>query len=137
MKSAEAFATRELSVLPVRLDHVRAVGELADSVGSILDHEDHQVLVMAAYLHDIGYAPRLARTGFHPLDGAEWLAAMGEPRLAGLVAHHTGSAYEARNRGLADEHSRFEQEESPVADLLSWCDLSRGPQVNQSHQKTG
>lgn len=128
VKTAEAMAARELSMLPGRLGHVRAVGELAESVGSILGHEDHQVLVMAAYLHDIGYAPRLARTGFHPLDGAEWLAAMGERRLANLVAHHTGSVYEARNRGLADEHSHFEQEVSLVADLLSWCDLSRGPQ---------
>jgi hypothetical protein len=53
-----------------------------------------------AYLHDIGYAPRLVRTGFHPLDGAEWLASMGEIRLANLVAHHTGALHEAGERGL-------------------------------------
>jgi hypothetical protein len=32
-------------------------------------------LVAAAWLHDIGYAPELAKTGFHPLDGSAALAA--------------------------------------------------------------
>ncbi|WP_406239339.1 hypothetical protein [Nocardia sp. NBC_01009] len=27
----------------------------------------------AAWLHDIGYAPDIARIGFHPVDGAEFL----------------------------------------------------------------
>ena len=30
-------------------------------------------LVAAAWLHDIGYAPELVETGFHPLDGARYL----------------------------------------------------------------
>jgi HD superfamily phosphodiesterase len=30
---------------------------------------DADLLVLAALLHDIGYAPTLRRTGFHPIDG--------------------------------------------------------------------
>jgi hypothetical protein len=30
---------------------------------------DRPVLIAAAWLHDIGYAPGLPETGFHPLDG--------------------------------------------------------------------
>jgi hypothetical protein len=38
---------------------------------------DRDVLVAAAWLHDVGYAPELAVTGFHPLDGAQHLEAAG------------------------------------------------------------
>ncbi|WP_308014616.1 hypothetical protein [Nocardia coffeae] len=31
---------------------------------------DGELLADAAILHDVGYAPRLAVTGFHPLDAA-------------------------------------------------------------------
>jgi putative nucleotidyltransferase with HDIG domain len=129
VRDAEATAARELATLPTRLAHVRAVAELADSIGQLLVPDEHLTLVSAAYLHDIGYAPQLAHTGFHALDGALWLREQGgEPRLANLVAHHTGAVHEARSRGLEQELAEFEREESLVADLLSWCDLNRGPQ---------
>ena len=38
-----------------------------------------EVLVAAAWLHDIGYAPDIVATGFHPLDGARYLAGLGAP----------------------------------------------------------
>ena len=60
-----------------------------------------ELLIAAAYLHDIGYAPELEDTGFHPLDGARWLRAQGQERLACLVAHHSGAWFEAEARGLA------------------------------------
>jgi hypothetical protein len=53
-----------------------------------LGPDDREILVAAAWLHDIGYAPGLAETGFHPLDGARWLRTAGfGDRLAGLVAY--------------------------------------------------
>jgi hypothetical protein len=127
VQTAEATAMRELAALPTRLAHVRAVAELAHSVGNVLPPQERSTLVAAAHLHDIGYAPRLARTGFHALDGARWLQAQGELRLANLVAHHTGALHEARSRGLEQELAVFLREDSPVSDLLSWCDLNRGP----------
>ncbi|MGI9098564.1 MAG: HD domain-containing protein [Solirubrobacteraceae bacterium] len=89
--------------------------------------EDRPTLLAAAYLHDIGYAPDLARTGFHPLDGAIWLRERQRERLARLVAHHSGARYEAAVRGLVDPLARFAEESSPVADALTYCDLTTGP----------
>ena len=128
---ARRAAEAELAELAGRLGHVTAVAELAASVPVELSAEERDVLVSAAWLHDIGYGPRLVETGFHPLDGARWLAAQGEQRLARLVAYHTGAAHEARSRGLADVLAEFEREVSLVADLLTWCDLRTGPSVNQ------
>jgi HD superfamily phosphodiesterase len=49
--------------------------------------EDATLLLAAALLHDVGYAPDIAHTGFHPLDGAWYLREVGAPdRLTALVA---------------------------------------------------
>jgi hypothetical protein len=82
------------------------------------------VLVAAAYRHDIGYPPTLVRIGFHPLDGARFLRAVGRDRLACLVAHHSGARHEAAERGLLDALERFPEERSLVADMLSCSDLT-------------
>lgn len=38
------------------------------------------------------YAAALRDTGFHPIDGAKYLAAAGWPnRIASLVAHHSAA----------------------------------------------
>jgi HD domain len=125
--AARRVAGAELAALTGRLRHVTAVAELAASVPVELSTEERDVLVSAAWLHDVGYSPRLVATGFHPLDGARWLAAQGEQRLAQLVAYHSGATYEARYRGLVDELAEFQPEASLVADVLTWCDLRTGP----------
>lgn len=117
-------------VLPRRWRHVQAVAARADRVASILaESNDRELLVSAAVLHDIGYAPSIAKTGFHPLDGARWLRDVEfDDRVAGLVAHHTNAVVEAELRGLDRELSgEFDREESQVADLLWYCDLTTGP----------
>jgi len=55
-----------------------------------------------ALAHDLGKVDALRTTGtdFHPLDGAAFALACGEPRLAALIAHHSGARYEAALRGL-------------------------------------
>lgn len=80
-------------------------------------------------MHDIGYAPGAVDTGFHPLDGARWLRSRNiDPRIAALVAHHSCAIFEARERGLADVlDSEFEREESLVADMLWYADMTTGP----------
>lgn len=86
------------------------------------------MLIAAAYVHDIGYAPELVQTGFHPIDGARWLRDQGHPQLACLVAHHSGARFEASARGLADAIAAFPEEASAVADALTYCDLTTGPE---------
>ncbi len=93
----------------------------------MLGEAERELLVAAAYLHDIGYAPGLVVTGFHPIDGARHLRELGYERLAGLVAYHSGARYEAEGRGLAEELAEFSDEGSAVTKLLTYCDMTTGP----------
>jgi hypothetical protein len=96
-------------------------------VARLLEPDDADALVEAAYLHDIGYAPALAKSGLHPLDGARYLRARGAGRLASLVAHHGAADEEAALRGLADELAEFRPDRGDAASLLDYCDLTIGP----------
>jgi hypothetical protein len=78
-------------------------------------------------VHDIGYAPGLATTGFHPLDGPQWLRGQGYERLACLMAHHSGARFEAQVKGFGDALDAFPQAHSLTADLLTYCDLTTDP----------
>ncbi len=60
--------------LPRRWAHVQGVAKKAEHVAASLALSD-EALVAAAWLHDVGYAPGVTDTGFHPLDGARYLAA--------------------------------------------------------------
>jgi hypothetical protein len=90
--------------------------------------EDFDVLLAAAWLHDIGYAPSVRVTGFHPLDGARYLREHGWPsRVCGLVAHHSGANIVAEARGLTAELSEFVPDDGLVADVLTFADQTTGP----------
>ena len=123
-----ALARRYLAGLARRWRHVQGVGRLAEHVADVLGLDDG-ALVAAAWLHDIGYSPALAETGFHPLDGARFLRRIGAgDRLARLVAHHSCAVYEARVRGLEQELlAEFEPEQSVTYDALVFCDMVTGP----------
>src|SRR5271170_2195439 len=58
--------------LPRRWAHGQGVAARARSLAPILG-TDADLLEAAAWLHDIGYAPCLAATGLHALDGARYL----------------------------------------------------------------
>ena len=106
--------------------HSKAVGERARWMAAAFSPEDGVQLVAAAYLHDIGYAPALHRTGCHALDGAHHLRSLGHERLARLVAHHAEARFEAKLRGLDRELEAFPREPSAVADALTCCDMTVG-----------
>jgi HD superfamily phosphodiesterase len=115
---ASALARQHLDpALPGRWRHVQGVGARGAEIAVRLGLAD-DMLACAAWLHDIGYGPDLAETGFHPLDGARFLRKIGAgDRLARLVAHHSCAVYEARVRGLDRELlGEFEPEESVTAD---------------------
>jgi HD superfamily phosphodiesterase len=120
-------AQRALGPRGARWVHTQAVAKRASEIGGVVAIDDRPTLVAAAYLHDIGYTTELAETGFHPLDGAIWLRAHGLERLASLVAHHSGARFEAAARGYAERLAAFSEEQSAVADALTYCDLTTGP----------
>ncbi|WP_280297078.1 HD domain-containing protein [Nocardia abscessus] len=120
---AERLARRYLAPLPRRLDHVAGVVRQATLAAPVADDPD--LLVVAAWLHDIGYAPELARIGFHPVDGAEFLRDQGaSDRLCALVANHSCACIEARRRGLTIE---WDDEETALRDALWWADMTTTP----------
>jgi hypothetical protein len=124
---AEDHSRRLLSPLGHRWRHARMVAQAARQLTIGLAPEDAEVLIAAAYLHDVGYARELAFTGFHPLDGARHLRGIGLERLAGLVAHHTQGRHEAKLRGLQEALAEFDDEDSLVSAALAYCDLTTGP----------
>jgi predicted hydrolase (HD superfamily) len=115
--------------LPQRWRHVQAVAAKAQVAASALDQVDGPMLVASAWLHDVGYAPDVADTGLHALDGARWLLKHGWPvRLAALVAHHSCALFEAEERGLARTLvAEFEHENSATSDALWYVDMTTGP----------
>lgn len=118
-----------LSPLGDRWLHTHGVAACAAELAVIVPAGERELLVDAAWLHDVGYAPALVESGFHPLDGALFLSRQGYPkRLCALVAHHSGARFEAEERGLLDALGRFELEDSPVMDALVVADLTTGPQ---------
>lgn len=125
---AAALTRTYLSGDPQRAAHVEAVAELAERVARRLAPTALYPIVAAAHLHDIGYAPNLQHTGFHPLDGANFARAEGFPELVvGLIAHHTGAWSEALERGLSEELAQFRLPPKPLLDILTYADLHCGP----------
>lgn len=90
-------------------------------------------MVTAAWLHDIGYAPALVDTGFHPIDGARYLRRIGfgNATLWTLVAHDTCAVIEAEERGLADvltgEFPAGRAAPLLALSALTYCDMTTGP----------
>jgi putative nucleotidyltransferase with HDIG domain len=124
---ATAQAERLIGALGDRWTHVQAVADKARGLAAVLSPEDAELLVAAALLHDVGYAPSLNRLGFHAVDGARFLRARGHERLARLVAHHSGARFEAEERGLVEELAAFPVEDGPVMDALTFADMTTGP----------
>lgn len=123
---ARSTSERLLGPLGRRWVHVQQVAKVASIVGRCLP-DDRDTLIAAAYLHDIGYAPALKVTGFHPLDGGRYVQKFGYEFLARLVAHHSGARIEARRRGFENYTDEFVLVNSPLDQALTYCDLTTGP----------
>jgi hypothetical protein len=126
-----AIAEMELAVsLPRRWAHSEGVARRAVMLAPVLA-EDADLLASAAILHDVGYAPRLAIAGFHPLDGARFLRDVhrADERLTRLVANHSFALLEAEERGLRDalEVEFPLLEDQLLVDALVWCDMTTTP----------
>jgi len=129
---ARGIARRVLAdALPGRWAHTQGVAAQARAVGPVLGW-DTDLIEAAAWLHDIGYAPGLAVTGFHPLDGARYLRDCQDaaPVVCVLVAHHTGAVFEAEERGLSGPllaEFPFHDGLTEQMTAVTYCDLTTGP----------
>ena len=98
----EAFASR-----PSRLWHSRSVWHRIAHARRHelhwLDAERFATLELAALLHDVGRALDPNDVEPHALVGARFLDELGLHDVAPLVAHHSGGALEAADRGLPYE----------------------------------
>ncbi len=128
---ARSVAEAELSgPLPRRWAHSQGVARRAADLAPVLS-DDLELLVSAAVLHDVGYAPSLAVTGFHPLDGARFLRDIHETddKLVRLVANHSFALLEAEERGLREAlGTEFPLlDDQRLVDALVWCDMTTTP----------
>lgn len=123
---------------PKRRDHILAVAEHAKRVYESLHDQDRLLccpkeVYCAALLHDIGYLPEIAQilegsslympTGWHPIDGANYLRLRGEERLAELIEGHSHALEVAVARGIP----AFSRSEELVAKIITYCDIHTGP----------
>ncbi|PPK71067.1 HD domain-containing protein [Actinokineospora auranticolor] len=131
---AAELAAALLGSLGNRWRHTVAVAGRAAELAVTVSRAERSVLVSAAWLHDIGYAPDLVETGFHPIDGARYLTRAGWPdRIAALVAHHSGARFTAPFLGLGRQMATYPYEDSPVSDALTYADQTvdnRGTRVS-------
>ena len=127
---AEEVARKLLEIpLPRRWAHSQGVAAQAHRLAPILA-DDADLIEAAAWLHDIGYSPGIAVTGFHPLDGARHLrdAERANQLLCRLVAHHSCALIEAEERGLSGILLReFPLPPSDLADALTYSDMTTSP----------
>jgi putative nucleotidyltransferase with HDIG domain len=125
--AAEELAHELLAPLGNRWRHTAGVAARAAELAPLLD-VDREVLVAAAWLHDIGYADATRATGFHPLDGARHLDRLAwPPPIVGLVAHHSGARFVAAARGLAEALAAYPDAGGEISDALTYADQTVGP----------
>ena len=113
---------------PDRLAHSQAVARRAESLVLAVDQESAPLLVAAAWLHDIGYAPGLRDTGFHPIDGARHLQSIGwPPAICNQVANHSGARFVATVLQLDQQLDAYPFSQDALSDALTAADQTTGP----------
>ncbi|SIJ22307.1 metal dependent phosphohydrolase [Mycobacteroides abscessus subsp. abscessus] len=111
-----------------RCSHTRMVAIEARRLSAILVPGVADLIVAAAWLHDVGYSNSWQDTGFHPLDGARAAERLGFPlAVVELVAHHTGARYEALERNLSEQLSSYSTPPQAWLSILNCADLTTGP----------
>lgn len=127
VERAWQVAESRLSELAPRWSHVQGVAAAAERIREHFDAERGNCLLAAAWTHDVGHAPSVRVTGFHPLDGARFLRDQDFPEsVVSLVAFHSGAPAEASVRDI-EGLSEFAAPDRDVLDALTFCDLTTGP----------
>lgn len=122
--------------LPERWQHSRAVADRAAELADAVPAADRAVLIATAWLHDIGYAPGIRTTGFHPLDGALHLRLTGWPTgIVRLVAHRSSARFVAGRHDLAPLITHFPFTQDAVSDALTYADQTVGQWGRRMNQR--
>jgi putative nucleotidyltransferase with HDIG domain len=113
---------------PRRLAHSEEAGRRAMAVAArIPGRIDGELVVAAALLHDVGYSPDVKRTGFHPLDGALFLARTDWPdALVRLVAHHSHATLIAPYHGAGAHLAVIPPLHGLETDVVTYADVTAG-----------
>ena len=121
----EVFIRLAFRDSPSRSAHIIAVADNVHSSAEIIATNcpdqaiDVPLAHCAALLHDVGYLKPLVRTGFHPLDGYNFLLERGFDNIANLILGHSSAPEQAQLLGLdgvvASDHL--------IADLITYWDL--------------
>ncbi len=126
--AAERLAAVLLAGSPERLRHLRTAAAVALTASETVAPDRLEVLLSATVLHDIGYADVVRSTGFHPLDGAEWLRAHGAPAdVAGVVAHHSEAVLLPGADAYLTRLGRLPRPEPTLADVVTYADQTTTP----------
>jgi hypothetical protein len=126
VEECQRLAAELLDATSDRWLHVQGVAASVDETSRM--GAPGPFVLLAAWLHDIGYAPDLVHTGMHAIDGALFLDRLGAPsEVVSLVAFHTGAEFEAEERGLIDTLAQFGRPAQEELDLLILADLVSGP----------
>jgi hypothetical protein len=127
VRDAQTLAHSLLSDDPKRLAHVRGAALISSMAAGALQFANPDAVTAAAWLHDIGYASSVARTGFHPLDGALFLAREGWPHsVVLLVAHHSHAAVLAPYYRVHHHMALLDHLPGDADDIITFSDLRAG-----------
>lgn len=121
-----------------RLAHMRQASKTARRLVSQMnyDSETAQKIVTAALFHDVGYSEKLNKTGFHPLDGAVYLAHCNAPEdMIMAVLWHSSTPIEIENMPeMKRIYSQFPAPnyDCPIHKTVAYCDFRTSP-VGESY----
>ncbi len=116
-----------------RLAHMRQACRTAKRIVSQINYDSElsNKIVTAALFHDIGYAEKLINTGFHPLDGAAYLAHCGAPEdIIEAVLWHSSTPIEIKSLPeIKKIYDKFPTPDfkSPVFRAVCYCDFRTSP----------
>ncbi|WP_320171415.1 HAD-IIB family hydrolase [Maridesulfovibrio sp.] len=116
-----------------RLAHMRQACSTAQRIVSQTGCEGELAgkITTAALFHDIGYSEKLSRTGFHPLDGAVYLAHCDAPEdIVEAVLWHSSTPvdieYKPEIKEIYDRLPRPDLR-GPVHSAVRYCDFRTSP----------
>ncbi|WP_432738245.1 HAD-IIB family hydrolase [Maridesulfovibrio sp. FT414] len=129
----DKFAASFFPADSTRLAHMRQARRTAERLVNQLGYDSvlAEKIVTAALFHDVGYSEELRSTGFHPLDGAVFLAHCNAPEeVIEAVLWHSSTPIEIESMPeMKTLYDRFPEPELDgiIHDAVRYCDFRTSP----------